>query len=70
MEVIQLSKNFMDEFNKEHPEFANVMDSEGWCGCEQESDPLYHENGVTPFDNCVEKHHYHCGWCLGLSQIG
>jgi hypothetical protein len=41
-----------------------------WCDCESESDPLYHEDGITPFNSCVVKHHYHCGWCLGLTQIG
>ena len=41
-----------------------------WCACDSESDPLFHDDGQTPLDNCVDKHHYHCGWCLGLSQIG
>lgn len=68
-ERIELSADFMAEFHKEHPEFAD-MSTEGWCECEQESDPLFHSDGVMPMDNCVEKHHYHCGWCLGISQIG
>jgi len=41
-----------------------------WCECENDGDTLFHENHVTPFNNCVVKHHYHCGRCLGLTQIG
>ena len=40
-------------------EERKALDAEftGWCECESESDPLYHENNVMPFDNCVAKHH-------------
>lgn len=69
METIVLDDNFMKEFYEEHPEFKD-MDTSGWCDCEQESSPVFHDDFVTPMDNCVEKHHYHCGWCLGISQIG
>lgn len=78
MEVVELGKEFMEEFHKEHPEFAE-LDMSGWCECEQESDPIYHTDNFSGLDvviktagmeYCVDKHHYHCGWCLKLSQIG
>lgn len=65
-ETIQVSQEVIDAVNAEFGEF----DMTGWCECEMESDPLFHDNSVMPMDNCVEKHHYHCGWCLGLIQIG
>lgn len=68
MEVIELDENFMADFNKEHPEFKDVQET--WCECGHESDPVFHEDFVMPLDSCVAKHHYHCGWCLGLTQIG
>ena len=69
MEVAKLSAGFMREFYDEHPELKDI-DMSGWCECGHESDPIFHNDYVTPMDNCVEKHHYHCGWCLGISQIG
>jgi len=72
METIVLSEEFMKGFHEEHPEFKEEQErmKDMWCECESESEPLFHNDGVVPMDNCVEKHHYHCGWCLGLSQIG
>lgn len=63
---MQLHKVVLDEEDLEALEELR----KGWCECEEESDPLYHADGQEPLDNCVTKHHYHCGWCLGLSQIG
>lgn len=68
MEVVELGQDFMDGFYKDHPEFKDTKET--WCECEHESDPLFHEDSVMPLDSCVFKHHYHCGWCLGLIQIG
>lgn len=47
------------------------FDMTGWCECENEpSEPFYHEDNQLVFECCVVKHHWHCGWCLGLTQIG
>lgn len=52
-------------------ELSAEISMEGWCACESEpSEPFYHEDFQLVFENCVEKHHWHCGWCLGLVQIG
>lgn len=81
MQPIQLGADFMEEFYKEHPEYKNtIAQMEGmWCECESESEPIFHDDNYNGVDvviksvgreNCVQKHHYHCGWCLKLSQIG
>lgn len=43
-----------------------------WCRCEASlrAGLVAHGNSETPWKNCVEKHHYHCGSCRGVSQIG
>jgi hypothetical protein len=54
-----------------------------WCQCEEDEDSgsdevddedrppaIYHKNGRTIWKTCVYKHHWHCGRCRGLVQIG
>ena len=70
VEVIELGADFMEDFFKENPKFKG-MDMSGWCECEQETDDFrFHDDGVTPWKTCVDKHHWHCGLCLKLNQIG
>lgn len=69
METVKLSSEFMDDFYRKHPEYKDV--EYDWCECEQETDDfIFHDDNIAPWDSCVLKHHYHCGLCLKLNQIG
>lgn len=54
-------------------EYKN-MDMSGWCECDgrpiEQACPVFHDDDAAPWDNCVLKHHYHCGVCKGIEQIG
>ena len=39
-----------------------------WCHCEAVPDPIYMPNYACPCG--VAKHHYHCGACRGVCQVG
>ncbi len=43
-----------------------------WCKCSSDEDNgiIYHEDGEGSWETCVEKHHFHCGRCQKLTQIG
>lgn len=69
METVQLSPEFMEEFYKENPEFKD-MDMTGWCECEEQGNAIFHDDHSVFWQNCVDKHHYHCNNCKGLIQIG
>ena len=47
------------------------MDMTDWCECEEETDDcLFHDDGVAPESMCPGKHHWHCGLCGKLIQVG
>ncbi len=45
-----------------------------WCQCSDDgknrSSATFHGDEVTPWEWCVQKHHYHCTRCQKLVQIG
>jgi len=40
------------------------------CGHGERPEAEYHEDWQTPWKWCCAKHHYHCGRCRKLLQIG
>jgi hypothetical protein len=65
------------------PEAEPAAAASGWCGCAWFTDPdgcgseeleeavvVHHRDNKTPWATCVRKHHWHCGVCRGLTQIG
>lgn len=67
---VKLDSNFMDKFYAENPGAKEAIEAQIWCECPTEYDVVFHDDHVMPFESCVDKHHYHCGVCLGLKQIG
>lgn len=44
---------------------------EHWCSCNPHDDnPLYCANGQRRNEHCYSKHHWHCGRCMKIVQIG
>ena len=46
--------------------------AEHWCSCE-DSDPnavIFCDDGSVVNEHCCHKHHYHCGACRKLVQVG
>lgn len=46
--------------------------AEHWCSCE-DSDPnavIFCDDGQRINEHCVRKHHYHCGRCRKIVQVG
>jgi DnaJ-class molecular chaperone len=42
-----------------------------WCSQEcEDSAAVFHDDRVTPWEWCVLKHHWHCGVCKKIVQIG
>ena len=45
-----------------------------WCACPEEKKRLkptvFHDNGRMTNQHCVRKHHWHCGSCKKLVQVG
>lgn len=51
---------------------CDVCGDERECDCDdrKRAAPVYHKDGKTPWEWCVRKHHWHCGSCRKLTQIG
>ena len=43
---------------------------EDWCSCEKQGDPEFCDDGQRRNRHCVGKHHWHCGTCGKLVQVG
>jgi hypothetical protein len=81
MESVKISRKVVDQVHREMAEQSGLTlrqfrlslkrhVKEDWCHCKPAGDPIFHPDGFAPWKSCVEKHHYHCSICRGLTQIG
>lgn len=85
VEVIKVDASIMEGIDRSAAqclgisveEYRTRLKEEGekhWCKCPKEVrerfDTIYHDNGRITNQHCVKKHHYHCGKCKKLTQIG
>lgn len=68
-----VNQKMADEAGMTVPEYLASMKrhiKKNWCSCEEQGDPIFHNDGETPWKSCERKHHYHCSKCKKLTQVG
>lgn len=81
--VITFSQQEMDEMEtkiaRDHgmtlAEYRNYLKTEiadHWCSCESSdsANVIFCDDGQVINEHCCSKHHYHCGACRKIVQVG
>lgn len=85
VQTFTISKEIMDEVDSKLAAKAGMTLEEWrkalkedverhWCKCSREAresrDSIFHDDGQVTNQHCTRKHHWHCGKCKKLTQVG